>query len=174
MVSRISVAWRLESFAVIGLTRIYCNQSDEFCLVDVFSQDAPRAVENLREQGWEIEAEIPVWDRSLKRSNDFCVAGGNLYASFMGIHAADHPIVEHQDEDCFDAWLRRKQKEKDEPWAFSSEVDGSSLRDYLSVNNDEWVNVWAWVAHLCLLVIVFNSILCSSDILRLLDNTKGI
>ena len=50
----------LKPFAVIGLTRIYCNQSDEFCLVDVFSQDAPRTVEHLREQGWEIEAEIPV------------------------------------------------------------------------------------------------------------------
>ena len=91
----------------------------------------------------------------------------------MGIHAADHPIVERQDEDCFDAWLRRKQKEKDEPWAFSSEVDGSSLRDYLSVNNDEWVNVWAWVVHLCLLVKVFDSVLCSSDIRGLSDNTHG-
>ena len=79
LVCRISVARRLASFAVIGLTRIYCNQSDEFCLVDVFSQDAPRTVEHLREQGWEIEAEIPVWDRLLKRSNDFCVARGSLY-----------------------------------------------------------------------------------------------
>ena len=50
----------LKPFAVIGLTRIYCNQSDEFCLVDVSSQDAPRRVEQLREQGWDIEAEIPV------------------------------------------------------------------------------------------------------------------
>ena len=40
----------LKPFAVIGLTRIYCNQSDEFCLVDVSSQDAPRRVEQLREQ----------------------------------------------------------------------------------------------------------------------------
>ena len=47
-------------FAVIGLTRIYCNQSDEFYLVDVSSQDAPRRVEQLKEQGWDIEAEIPV------------------------------------------------------------------------------------------------------------------
>tara|TARA_B100000482_G_scaffold164269_1_gene127744 strand:- start:294 stop:431 length:138 start_codon:yes stop_codon:yes gene_type:complete len=45
----------------------------------------------------------------------------------MGIHAADHPIVEHQDEDSFDAWLRRKQKEKEEPWDFSAEVENSSL-----------------------------------------------
>ena len=45
---------------VIGLTRIYCYQLDEFCLVDVFSQDASKTVEQLREQGWDIEAEIPV------------------------------------------------------------------------------------------------------------------
>jgi len=50
----------LKPFAVIGLTRIYCNQSDEFYLVDVSSQDAPTRVEQLREQGWDIEAEIPV------------------------------------------------------------------------------------------------------------------
>ena len=60
VVCQISVARRLASFAVIGLTRIYCNQSDEFYLVDVSSQDAPRRVEQLKEQGWDIEAEIPV------------------------------------------------------------------------------------------------------------------
>ena len=54
----------------------------------------------------------------------------------MGIHAADRPIVEHQDEDCFDAWLRRKQKEKEEPWAFPSEIDGCSLHDHLFVLRD--------------------------------------
>ena len=117
----------LKPFAVIGLTRIYCNQSDEFYLVDVSSQDAPTRVEQLREQGWDIEAEIPVWDSSLKARNDFCVASKNLYDAFMGIYAADHPIVEHQDEDSFDAWLRRKQKEKEEPWDFSAEVESSSL-----------------------------------------------
>ena len=53
--------WReTESFVVIGLTRIYCNQSEEFCLVDVASQDATQAVDQLKEEGWEIEAEIPV------------------------------------------------------------------------------------------------------------------
>ena len=117
----------LKPFAVIGLTRIYCNQSDEFYLVDVSSQDAPTRVEQLREQGWDIEAEIPVWDSSLKARNDFCVASKNLYNYLMGIYAADHPIVEHQDEDSFDAWLRRKQKEKEEPWDFSAEVESSSL-----------------------------------------------
>ena len=54
----------------------------------------------------------------------------------MGIHAADHPIVDHQDEDCFDAWLRRKQKEKEEPWAFPLEIDGCSLHDHLFVLRD--------------------------------------
>ena len=49
-----------KSLVVIGLTRIYCYQLDEFCLVDVFSQDASKTVEQLREQGWDIEAEIPV------------------------------------------------------------------------------------------------------------------
>ena len=54
----------------------------------------------------------------------------------MGIHAADHPIVENQDEDCFDAWLRRKQKEKEEPWAFTAEVDGSCMHDYSSAKTN--------------------------------------
>ena len=46
--------------AVIGLTRIYCNQQDEFLLVDVASKDASQTANELIEQGWEIEAEIPV------------------------------------------------------------------------------------------------------------------
>jgi len=54
----------------------------------------------------------------------------------MGIHAADHPIVEHQDEDSFDAWLRRKQKEKEEPWDFSAEVESSSFYDALAIQID--------------------------------------
>jgi hypothetical protein len=45
---------------VIGLTRIYCNQQDEFLLVDVASKDASHTANELIEQGWEIEAEIPV------------------------------------------------------------------------------------------------------------------
>ena len=44
---------------MIGLTRIYCNQQEEFLLVDVASKDASQTNE-LIEQGWEIEAEIPV------------------------------------------------------------------------------------------------------------------
>ena len=46
--------------AVIGLTRIYCNQGEEFLLVDVPSQDASNVAEELSREGWEIEAEIPV------------------------------------------------------------------------------------------------------------------
>ena len=46
--------------AVIGLTRIYCNQQEEFLLVDVASKDASQTANELIEQGWEIEAEIPV------------------------------------------------------------------------------------------------------------------
>ena len=60
LVSQTTMVHDLKPFAVIGLTRIYCIQSDEFCLVDVSSQDAPRRVEQLREQGWDIEAQIPV------------------------------------------------------------------------------------------------------------------
>ena len=45
---------------MIGLTRIYCNQREEFLLVDVASQDATQVASELLEEGWDIEAEIPV------------------------------------------------------------------------------------------------------------------
>ena len=45
---------------MIGLTRIYCNQQEEFLLVDVASQNASQVAEALMQEGWEIEAEIPV------------------------------------------------------------------------------------------------------------------
>lgn len=45
---------------MIGLTRIYCNQQEEFLLVDVASQDATQIAYELLEEGWDIEAEIPV------------------------------------------------------------------------------------------------------------------
>ena len=45
---------------MIGLTRIYCNQQEEFLLVDVASQNASQVAEELIEEGWDIEAEIPV------------------------------------------------------------------------------------------------------------------
>lgn len=45
---------------MIGLTRIYCNQQEEFLLVDVATQNALQVAEALIEEGWDIEAEIPV------------------------------------------------------------------------------------------------------------------
>ena len=45
---------------MIGLTRIYCNQQEEFLLVDVASKDATQVGIELLEEGWDIEAEIPV------------------------------------------------------------------------------------------------------------------
>ena len=46
--------------AVIGQTRIYCHQGKEFLLVEVPSKDALLHIKELTDQGWEIEAEIPV------------------------------------------------------------------------------------------------------------------
>ena len=46
--------------AVIGLTRLYCNQDDEFLLVHVPAQEAAQAADELTEEGWDIEAEIPL------------------------------------------------------------------------------------------------------------------
>ena len=46
--------------AVIGQTRIYCHQGKDFLLVEVPSHEAPLQIQELTDQGWEIEAEIPV------------------------------------------------------------------------------------------------------------------
>ena len=46
--------------AVIGLTRLYCNQGERFLLIDVASEEASKRAEELLNDGWEIEAEIPV------------------------------------------------------------------------------------------------------------------
>ena len=46
--------------AVIGLTRLYCNQGERFLLIDVASEEAPKRAEELLNEGWEIEAAIPV------------------------------------------------------------------------------------------------------------------
>ena len=46
--------------AVIGLTRLYCHNRNDFRLVDVDTPEAAEAADKLREDGWEIEAEIPV------------------------------------------------------------------------------------------------------------------
>jgi hypothetical protein len=45
---------------VIGITRFYCNQGEKFLLIDVVSEDASKTSEDLANEGWEIEAEIPV------------------------------------------------------------------------------------------------------------------
>ena len=45
---------------MIGLTRIYCNHQEEFLLVDIASENASQVANELMEEGWEIEAEIPV------------------------------------------------------------------------------------------------------------------
>ena len=46
--------------AVIGLTRLYCNQGERFLLIDVASEEASKRAEELLNDGWEIEAAIPV------------------------------------------------------------------------------------------------------------------
>ena len=46
--------------AVIGLTRLYCNQGEEFLLIDIATEDASKRAEELANDGWEIEAAIPV------------------------------------------------------------------------------------------------------------------
>ena len=45
---------------MIGLTRLYCNQGERFLLVDVASEEASNRAEELANDGWEIEAKIPV------------------------------------------------------------------------------------------------------------------
>jgi hypothetical protein len=45
---------------VIGVTRLYCHQGERFLLIDVASEDASKTSEELANDGWEIEAEIPI------------------------------------------------------------------------------------------------------------------
>ena len=45
---------------MIGLTRIYCYQGEEFRLVDVPTNEATNELSDLSNEGWEIEAAIPV------------------------------------------------------------------------------------------------------------------
>ena len=45
----------------------------------------------------------------------------------MGMHPADHPILENEDEDSFEAWLKRKAKESEEPWIFPE--DGAAATE---------------------------------------------
>ena len=43
----------------------------------------------------------------------------------MGIHPADQPLLEQQEEDSFEAWQKRRAKETEEPWAFPDDGGGS-------------------------------------------------
>ncbi len=45
---------------MIGLTRLYCYQGERFLLIDVASEEASNRAEELANDGWEIEAKIPV------------------------------------------------------------------------------------------------------------------
>ncbi|QNI51078.1 hypothetical protein SynRS9915_01368 [Synechococcus sp. RS9915] len=45
---------------MIGLTRLYCNQGESFLLIDIESEDASTKADEMVDDGWEIEAEIPV------------------------------------------------------------------------------------------------------------------
>ena len=49
-----------KSTDVIGLIRIYCQRDDAFVLVDVAAKDASQTADQLMNEGWDIEAEIPV------------------------------------------------------------------------------------------------------------------
>jgi len=42
----------------------------------------------------------------------------------MGIHPADQPILEQQDEDSFEAWQKRREKDAEEPWALPDDDVG--------------------------------------------------
>ena len=43
----------------------------------------------------------------------------------MGIHLADPPLLEQQDEDSFEAWQNHGLKEAKETWAFPDDGAGS-------------------------------------------------
>ena len=43
----------------------------------------------------------------------------------MGIHPADQPLLEQQEEDI-EAWQKRRAKEAEEPWAFPDDGAGST------------------------------------------------
>ena len=63
LISAAGSTWRCRhpgAPAVIGLTRLYCNQGERFLLIDVASEEAPKRAEELLKDGWEIEAAIPV------------------------------------------------------------------------------------------------------------------
>ena len=62
LISSIGSTWHCRhpgAPAVIGLTRLYCNREERFLLLDVASEEASKG-EELANDGWEIEAEIPI------------------------------------------------------------------------------------------------------------------
>ena len=53
---------------MIGLTRLYCNRERDF-LIDVDSEEASKRAEELLNDGWEIEAAIPIDIEALVRAD---------------------------------------------------------------------------------------------------------
>ena len=45
----------------------------------------------------------------------------------MGMHPADQPLLEQQDEDSFEAWQNRRLEKAEEPWAFPD--DGAEYKE---------------------------------------------
>ena len=46
--------------AVIGQTRLYCSKGDGFRLVEVPTEQASNEAKRLNNQGWRVDAAIPV------------------------------------------------------------------------------------------------------------------
>ena len=49
-----------EGAAVIGQTRLYCSKGDGFRLIEVPTEQASYEAERLKEQGWVVDAAIPL------------------------------------------------------------------------------------------------------------------
>ena len=47
--------------AVIGQTRLYCSKGEGFRLVEVPTEQASNEAKRLNNQGWRVDAAIPVW-----------------------------------------------------------------------------------------------------------------
>ena len=66
------------------------------------------------------------WAELLRRVETFSTTEENPYGADMGIHPADQPLLEQQEEDSFEAWQKRRAKEAEEPWAFPYDGAGST------------------------------------------------
>ena len=63
LVGRYAAKWQclnLEGAAVIGQTRLYCTKGEGFRLVEVPTEQASHEAKRLKEQGWAVDAAIPV------------------------------------------------------------------------------------------------------------------